>query len=203
MGRPADKAPFRRLEIMQSFYEVLVKHGLQDASMAKIAKRMGVQPSLLIHYYATKEEMIDGLVDFITKKYEETFFPKLDGTHDPAHRLNLILDMVFGLEWFRLVDNSALYACYYLSFQNQKVKHHFQEMYLRLRDVLIEEIRGCGGNGHLSKDDAEKTADLVLILLGGFNYQKNLFDDAPRFEALGRRLKALALSLIDEARMAP
>ncbi len=196
MARPADKAPFRKLEIMESFYEVLVEEGLQEASMAKIAKRMGVRPSLLIHYYSTKEEMVDGLVGFITQRYEKTFFPKLDEVHDPAERLDLILDMIFGLEWFRLVDNSAFYACYYLSFRNEKVKHHFQEMYLRLREMLVEEIRQYDGSGTLSGEDAERRADLVLIVLGGFNYQKNIFDDDLRFEDLGRRLKGLALSLI-------
>jgi AcrR family transcriptional regulator len=202
MPRPADKAPFRKLEIMKSFYEVLADEGLQEASMAKIARRMGVQPSLLIHYYSTKEEMIDGLVGFITKRYEETFFPKLDGIHDHEQRLDLILDMIFGLEWFRLVDNGAFYACYYLSFRNEKVKRHFRQMYLRLREVLVEEIRKCEGNDKPSRHDAEKRADLVLILLGGFNYQKNIFDDDLRFEDLGRHLKGLALSLIKDGKMA-
>ncbi len=201
MPRPADKSPFRKLEIMKSFYKVLVDEGLQDASMARIAKRMGVQPSLLVHYYSTKEEMIDGLVGFITKRYEETFFPKLDGIHDHEQRLDLILDMIFGLEWFRLVDNSAFYACYYLSFRNEKVKRHFQRMYLRLREVLVEEIRKCEGNEEPGRDDAEKRADLVLIMLGGFNYQKNIFDDAVRFEDLGRHLKELARSLIKDGKM--
>jgi len=203
MARPADKAPFRKLEIMETFYKVLVEKGLQEASMAKIAKRMGVQPSLLIHYYSTKEEMIDGLVRFITKRYEETFFPKLDGIHDHDARIDLILDMIFGLEWFRLVDNGAFYACYYLSFRNEKVKHHFQRMYRRLREVLVGEIRSCQGNGNLGREDAEKRADLVLIILGGYNYQKNIFDEDLRFEDLGRHLKGLALSLIKEAGMSP
>jgi len=49
-----NKANIRKREILEHFYEVLSNEGLEGASIAKIAKHMGVHPSLLMHYFKTK-----------------------------------------------------------------------------------------------------------------------------------------------------
>ncbi|MEZ4851774.1 MAG: TetR/AcrR family transcriptional regulator [Bacteroidia bacterium] len=53
MGRKS-KAKIRRQEILSHFYEVIIEEGFEGASIGKIAKRMEVNPSLLIHYFSTK-----------------------------------------------------------------------------------------------------------------------------------------------------
>ena len=56
MGRKS-KAAVRKREILEHFYNILKEEGLEKASIAKVAKRMAVNPSLLIHYFKTKEAM--------------------------------------------------------------------------------------------------------------------------------------------------
>ena len=68
MGRKS-KAEERKKEILIHFYEVVKEDGFENASIAKIADRMDVNPSLLIHYFKTKEEMIVDLVDFLLNRY--------------------------------------------------------------------------------------------------------------------------------------
>ena len=198
MARPSTMAKVRKKEILENFYQVLIDEGLQGASMAKIAARMGVQPSLLVHYFSTKEEMVDSLVDYIALRYEETFLPTLNDIEDPKQRLALLLEEMFSLAWYMLVDNSAFYACYYLSFRSQNVKDRFQGMYLRLREVLVQEIRRFRGEDRLSTRDAESIAELVIMLLAGFNYYSNIFDNDSRFAEHSRELSEYAMKLIEE-----
>jgi len=133
MAKKSGKAELRRQEILENFYEVLKVEGLEGASIAKIAARMDIHPSLIIHYFSTKEEMIVALVDSILEKYEETFLPALQEIENPEERLEATIDAIFGLDWARLVDAGVFFACYSLSFRNKRVKDSFQRMYSRLR----------------------------------------------------------------------
>ncbi len=199
MARAREKAEIRKREIIENFYEVLTEEGLEGASIAKIAHRMGVYPSLLIHHFSTKEEMVVELVDFITRRYEEVFLSKLEEIEDPKQRLAGIIDSVFGLDWLRLIDNGAFYACYALSFRNARVREHFQRMYQTLRDVLVGEITAYAESGNAVAMEPGRAADLAIIQLAGFNYYKNIFGNERRFEEISEQLKEYVWSLIKQA----
>ena len=98
MARKSDKAELRRREILENFYEVLKEEGLEGSSIAKIAARMDIHPSLIIHYFSTKEEMVVALVDSILEKYEETFLPALQEIEDPEERMEAAIDAIFGMD---------------------------------------------------------------------------------------------------------
>ena len=49
------KAEVRKQEIIEQFYQVIVEDGLEKASLVKIAERLAVSPSLLIHHFKNKD----------------------------------------------------------------------------------------------------------------------------------------------------
>jgi len=62
MGRKS-KSESRKPEILQNLYKVVNREGLEGTTLNKVAKEMGVNSGLLVHYYKTKDEMIFALVD--------------------------------------------------------------------------------------------------------------------------------------------
>ena len=93
MGRKS-KADVRKKEILEHFYIILRDEGFENASIAKIANIMDVNPSLLIHYFKTKEEMVVAFVSFLLGRYELTFKDQMIGAEDvlrinKAHVLRL------------------------------------------------------------------------------------------------------------------
>lgn len=196
MARPRDKAETRKKEILENFYAVLAEEGLEGASIAKIAARMGIHPSLIIHYFSNKEEMVVALVDFMLAKYEETFLPRLREIADPEEKLHKTLDAIFGLDWARLVDSSVFYACYSLAQRNDRARKSFQRMYSRLHEVLSEEISQLASKGVIAKTDPGKLADLIISLLEGYDFYRGIADDEERFDELGQFLKENALAIL-------
>jgi AcrR family transcriptional regulator len=196
MARKSGKAELRRREILENFYEVLKEEGLEGASIAKIAARMDIHPSLIIHYFSTKEELIVALVDSILEKYEDTYLPALQEIEDPEKRLEATIDAIFGLDWARLVDAGVFYACYSLSFRNQRVKDSFRRMYSRLREILIDEIIVLMDKKVILEADAGKLADLVITLLEGYDFYRGVMEDDERFDELSRFLKQNALAIL-------
>jgi AcrR family transcriptional regulator len=196
MARPRDKAETRKKEILENFYAVLADEGLEGASIAKIASRMGIHPSLIIHYFSNKEEMIVALVDYMLDMYEEAFLPKLREIDDPELRLEAAIDAIFGVDWARLVNNGVFYSCYSLIFRNDRVKESFQRMYSRLRELLVEELNGLIGEGVVVRADAEKLADLIISLLEGYDFYREIMEERIRFDELARFLKENALAIV-------
>lgn len=196
MARKSDRAQVRKREILENFYQVLTIEGLEGASIAKIAARMDIHPSLIIHYFSTKEEMIGELVEHMLARYEETFLPRLMEIEDPRRRLEATIDAIFGVDWTRLVDMGAFYACYSLSYRNEKVRKSFQKMYSRLREILVAGITDLMQRDLIVKADPGKLADLVISLLEGYDFYRGLMDDVRDFDELAQFLKESALAIL-------
>jgi len=193
MGRKP-KTEMRKREILEHFYLVLIEEGLQGASIAKIAKHMGVHPSLLIHYFSTKEEMVVELVDFILEKYEQASVPKLVGISNPRQRLQALLDMIFGIGWTKEIDQSAFYACYYLSLSNERVKESFDRLYGVFKKMLTDEIKMCVDKGAIKRIDPDKGAYLIIAMMEGLIFLRNIISDDREYEEIGKYLKEVALA---------
>lgn len=198
MARPTDKAKMeaRKQEILENFYQVMIEEGLEGASMAKIADRMGIHPSLIVHYFSTKEEMIVELVDFILERYRDTFLPRIRKARDPEKRLNAAADTLFSPEWAKLVDMGVFFACYSLSYRNHRVRESFKRMYCTLRGYLVEELSLYMDEGIVARADPEEMADLLITLLEGYDYYRSFMDDDERSEQLGVLIRDYALTIM-------
>lgn len=57
----------RRRDIVHAAYQTLAEKGFEGLRMREIAKRAGIDHSTLHYYFAGKEALIDGIVDYIVK----------------------------------------------------------------------------------------------------------------------------------------
>ena len=55
----------RKPEILEHVYAVIKEEGLQGTTLSKIAEHMGVNSSLLIHYFKTKDDIMLALTEAI------------------------------------------------------------------------------------------------------------------------------------------
>jgi AcrR family transcriptional regulator len=205
MARKPHNAPVRRQEILEHFYEVLKTEGIEGASNAKIAAHMNINPSLIYHYFASKEEMIVELVKYLTEQYREAFSPVVEQVSDPEERLEVIIDTLFSRDWVQFIDMGAFYSCYALSFRNESVRESIQSMYLALRRRLGGEIGALIEAGVIAESAPDKLADAVIALLEGYDYYRCLMRDDERFDELGSLLKENALVILKSGygRVAP
>ncbi|MCP4751934.1 MAG: TetR/AcrR family transcriptional regulator [Proteobacteria bacterium] len=196
MNGKREKVDIRKVEILEHFQQVLREEGFEGASIAKIAGKMNVNPSLLIHYFSTKEEMILELVDFIIEKYEKMVLEKTRTIDNSGRRLETMLDTIFGLDWISQVDTGAFYACYYLSFRNAKVKGRMQKMFDRFRHGLTEQIELCLSDGVIEREDSHKIADFIIYLVEGLSFYRNIGGGDRHYLEIGEYLKEKVLRML-------
>jgi len=56
-------AGIQKPKMVKHFYKTILAEGFEGASIAKVAKRMKIHPSLILHYFGNKENLTLALVD--------------------------------------------------------------------------------------------------------------------------------------------
>ncbi len=194
MGRKS-KANIRKQEILAHFYEVIIDEGFEGASIAKIAKRMDVNPSLLIHYFSTKDAMVLGLIDYIIDTYSVQIIPDFSGTTDPAERWDDVLDVVSRIQWDRIMNNTVYYSCYTLSFRYEEIRQRFRSFYKGLVNTLAYEVEHANRAGIIQVEDSTEVAEMMLSLVEGANFYQHVGDRAISLDARAERIKTIMKSV--------
>jgi AcrR family transcriptional regulator len=180
MGRKSLK-PVRQKEIIKAFYKVARKEGLENASIAKVATVLDVNPSLVIHYFKTKQDLIHGLIEYILERYRLIYNPE-NSTSNPKERLEKIIRNLFSRKWDKLFDDGVFYSSFSLIFRDQKVKVHYKTLHDQLRQMLTDTLTEAKANGVIHIDDVEQTADLIFILVEGAYYYLSMVSDKAEYQ---------------------
>jgi AcrR family transcriptional regulator len=194
--RKNQKAEIRKPEILENYYQVLIEKGFEGASIGKIAERMKIHPSLIIHYFKSKEKMAVELVDVLIKKYEAPEFLQFDHILDMEARLNALIDTIFSLEWSRTVDPGVHFGFYYLSFRNKTIRGRFEAMFRRFRDYLIRELGKYRRQGLVKINDLKKAADIIVTLMEGLEFHAHFLSEGQPFKEFADDAKTYVLAML-------
>ncbi|MBN9384719.1 MAG: TetR family transcriptional regulator [Chitinophagaceae bacterium] len=204
MGRKSLKEP-RQREIIKAFYKVAKKEGLENASIAKTAEVIGINPSLVMHYFKTKEHLVYGLIEYILDKYLLIYKIPPEYSGHPRKALLKIIDNIFSSKWNTLFDDSVSYSCYSLAFRNKIIKEKYKNLLDALRERLRLLIQDCKDLGILSVEDPALTADIIFVLVDGAYYYLSLVSDKEEYQRKLMRYKRQAaayLSFVPSAELA-
>lgn len=180
MGRKSIKDQ-RQQEIIKTFYKVAKKIGYEHTSIAKVAKEMDVNPSLIIHYFASKEDLKYALIDYILERYL-LIYQLEDIKKKGIDRLKLVIDRLFSKKWNALFDDGLFYSFYAESFREKKIKRKYKSILDSLRSGLTQLLDELAEVQLLTINDTSKAADLVFILLDGAYFYLSLVEDKQLFE---------------------
>ena len=181
MGRKSLK-PIRQKGIIRAFYKVARKEGLENASIAKVALVLNVNPSLVIHYFKTKQDLIHGLIEYILERYRLIYNPEND-TSDPEERLKKIIRNLFSRKWDKLIDDGVFYSSFSLIFRDKTLKAHYKNLHDHLRQMLTDTLKEANDSGVIKVDDVEKTADLIFIFVEGAYYYLSMVSDKSEYDS--------------------
>lgn len=179
MGRKSLKEP-RQKEIIKAFYKIVKKEGLENASIQKIAESIQINPSLIMHYFRSREHLVYGLVEFILDRWLLIFDVK--DAEDPMDALDNVLDNIFSKKWNSLFDDGTSYSLYSLAFRNKTIRQRYKHLLDSLRQRLAEMIAACNKTKQLTVKDPAAAADIIFVLVDGAYYYLSLVDDKAEYD---------------------
>jgi len=185
----------RQKEIVKAFYKVSQKEGLENASIAKVADALKVNPSLVMHYFKTRHDLLHGLIEFILDRYKLIYDPG-DGIHDPEQKLRKIIRNLFSRKWNKLIDDGVFYSGYALIFRDDKIKLHYKTLHDQLRQLLANALQEAADKKVIQTDDVRKTADLIFAFVEGSYYYLSMVRDKGDYERKLNQYEKTVLGLL-------
>lgn len=195
MGRKSIKES-RRKEIVQVFYQVARKEGLENTSIARIAKELDINPSLIIHYFQNREDLTYGLIEFILDKYQLIFKVSSAAKNHPRKALEEIMDNLFSKKWNSLFDDGLFYSCYALAFRDMGVRGMYKELLDSLRNTLAAHIQKYIEEENIGHLDAVRTADTIFVLVDGAYFYLSMVRNKDEYLERLDTYKSQALSML-------
>ncbi|WP_149241832.1 TetR family transcriptional regulator [Dyadobacter sp. 32] len=206
MGRKSLKET-RQKEIIKVFYKLAKKEGLENTSIAKIAKEMDINPSLIIHYFQTREDLTYGLIDYILDKYQLIYKVSPKKPVDSRTALIAIINNIFSKKWNSLFDDGLFYSCYSLAFREPKIADMYKKLLDSLRLSLRGHIEQCRIEGHLAIEDSDEISDNIFVLVDGAYFYLSLVKEKAEYEKKLSKYRAQAMEMLQlseaSALMAP
>jgi AcrR family transcriptional regulator len=194
MGRKSLKEDQQK-KIIEAFYEVAKREGIENTSFGKVAKELDMHPSLVVHYFSTKEEMLLGLIDFIMLSYQNIYMAEDDHTN-ALDKLIEVLNNIFSRKWNNYIDDSIFYNCFALIFRNNLIKEQFRELHILLRKWLENLIQACVDQQMITCEDPATIADLIFVISDGAYYYLSMINDPELYDRHMSTYKIQAFKLL-------
>lgn len=179
MGRKSLKE-IRQKEILKSFYQVSKTEGLENASIAKVAANLDVNPSLVIHYYKTRDELLVAMVSYILERYLAIY--KNDGEINTKEKLIGLIDNLFSRKWNRLFDDGVFYSSYALIYRNKNFRKQFKNLHDLLRQQLVQAFTEANKNHITSIEDVVQTSEIIFAIIEGAYYYLGMAENKKEYD---------------------
>lgn len=167
----------RKKEIIEGFYNLSKINGLENTSIAKIGKHLDMPPSLIMHYFPTRDILISSLIEYILEQYLLIFEPitkELEEKKDID--LSIIVETLFSRNWNLLFDDGVFYSCYAMIFRNEQIKNDYRILHEKLRESLKVIL---DNNKEMEGRDTTMLAEQIFVVVeGAYYYLSMIVDEA-------------------------
>ena len=188
-GRQRQNAEIRKPEIVKSFHQTILEQGFEGASIAKVAARINIHPSLILHYFGNKENLTLALVDYVIEEYDRLLRSvELEGL-PPEARLERLLDIIWSREYYEKIHIAGSFSLLAVSFRRPRIQEKIEGLYNAFRRFLAKEIQKAADAGIIEQQDTVRTAARIITLVEGARHFRHLFVGKDECEQYNQDMK--------------
>jgi AcrR family transcriptional regulator len=160
MPRPVDHDD-RRREIARAALEVLKEKGFRGLTLRSLAAHMGGSQTLITHYFRSRQELVDSLVD-VALLWLDSLAAMDDPTARPSERLRTTLLWMLPLDEDRFVQEQLRLDLLTDRKARIRTQHLFDSWGKDLRHTLRDRVQGL-----VPDDELGATVDMLRALTDG------------------------------------
>ncbi len=193
----ANITTIRKQEIVRAFYETAKSEGVENTSFAKIAKTLEIQPSLIVHYFKSKDDLVLALIEYCLELYLKIFDEIYLEKKEPEKRLKVLLDRLFSKDWNELFDDGVYYSAYALIFRDASIQDKFKNLHNELREKLSSLLEECNQKNIITIDCAKGAANQIFSLVDGTYFYINMIKNPKEQQLHLKSSEKLAIELLN------
>ncbi|MFO8048545.1 MAG: TetR/AcrR family transcriptional regulator [Desulfosudaceae bacterium] len=170
MGRKS-LAEQRRQEIIDAFYHCVNADGMANASIRKIAREAGLQPSMIHHYFKDRDEMIEQMVEAFADNIFNDFIAEIKRYDDPETRFFKALEFMYSPGMINDEYSGFFLECCVEARRNPRVRATLAGTFARFRQTIMAYMEEMEIMDQLSVSHKEIYASMLIALHEGLELQ--------------------------------
>ncbi len=190
MGRN-NKVETRKAEIVKTCYKIVSERGLEGATLKAIGDEMKVAPSLLMHYFSNKEEIIIALVEYMVRLMDKAYIQEMKKLPTAKERLAFYLNKTLDLNVASNVNDRVFYTCFYLTLQNERIRESFRRMYDHDEEIITELLVDYMREDGRIELDPKIFSIQITSYVEGFYYYKMIYGESEELNLSIRKAKEI------------
>ena len=123
----------RRRELAEAAYETVREYGLAAATVSRVAKRAGMSPGLVHHYFESKADLLEAAMRQTTGRYRAHVLERVRAVDTPRAKLDAVIEAQFPPDMFR-----EDFARAWLSFCGEAA---FSKRYARVQRLMFRRMQ--------------------------------------------------------------
>lgn len=196
MNKKRSNAEIQKPKIIESFYHTILEEGFEGTSIAKIAARIGMKPTLVIHYFGTKEDLTLSGVDYVIDAYAVLLNKFKTRYADPEKRLRALLNTLWSREYYEKVNIAVALSIITVSFRNPRIKKKIERLYNLFKLTLVRDLTELKAAGAVRVVDVEKAADVLISMVEGSRHFRHFFVKSRDVASYNRGMVNASLTLL-------
>lgn len=190
-------AEIQKPKIIESFYQTILDEGFEGASIAKIAARIDMNPTLIIHYFGTKENLTAALVDHVIDLYGKLIKSALSGEQDPKKRLMKLLRTIWSRSYYDKTHISTSHSVLSAGFRNPRINRKIKTLYSQYKRLLVKEFSELKEDGVIGVDDVDGAVEALITMIEGARHFKLYVVKTKDLDAYNERMIETVLRLLE------
>lgn len=150
----------RREELAAALWRVVVRHGIDDASLRRVAAEAGWSPGALRHYFATQTELVTFAMELVADRVGRRI-DALPAEADPRMRATRLLLEVLPLDTERRAEMQVWLAFTMRAFSDPELRARRDHAHAGLRELCRSAVLLLG------KPDPAHEAERLHALIDG------------------------------------
>ena len=180
-------ADIQKPKIVKHFYKTILAEGFEGASIAKVAKRMKIHPSLILHYFGNKENLTLALVDYVIDAYNSLLKSYKSEDIAPEDRLTQLLEAIWSREYYEKINVAGSFAVFSVSFRNEKIHKKIRDLYRVFKKFLVREFTYLIDHKVIGIKDPGHAAEIIMTMIEGSRHFRAFIIDYDRDDDQVRR----------------
>jgi AcrR family transcriptional regulator len=171
-------ADIQKPKIVKHFYKTILAEGFEGASIAKVARRMGIHPSLILYYFNSKENLTLALVDFVIDEYGSLLKTFRSKDLAPEDRLTRLLESIWNRDFYERIQIAGSFAVLAVSFRNPVIHEKIRELYRMFKTFLVREFTFLKDHRVISINEPARAAEVIMTMIeGSRHFRMFIIDD--------------------------
>ncbi len=163
----------RRPQILDVATRLLQRDGFHDVRMDEIAKEAGVSPAMVLHYFDSKDRLLEDTLEHADDAFFAALIRELSDIESPVDKLVRIIERSSApapdLDDWRLWMEMWVRALH-----SDHARAAYQRMDRRLRGLITNTITEGQASGDFAEVPAEQAALSLNAILSGYAVQVTL-----------------------------